>query len=42
MTVWFEKSLISDFNHSLVNASNVDIYVVPAVDRHEENGFEWS
>jgi hypothetical protein len=30
------------FNHSWINSTTVDIYVVPARDRHKNTGFEMS
>ena len=42
MTILFNAEMKTDFNHSHINSSNVDVYVVPAADRHLTEGFDVS
>jgi hypothetical protein len=41
--ILFSTNMITEgFNHSFINSSVVDIYVVPAKDRHKNTGFDMS
>ena len=40
MEIAFNANMYTDFNLSWVNSSNTDIYIEPALNRHEEEGFK--
>ena len=42
MVIAFNATMFTTFNHSMINASNTDIYIKPASYRHEEEGFNLS
>lgn len=42
MIIAFNATMFTDFNHSMINASNTDIYVVPVWKRHLADGFNLS
>jgi len=42
MSILFNTEMNTNFNHSFINSSNVDIYVVPAQNRHLAEEFNVS
>ena len=42
LDIYFNASMDTEFNHSIINASNTDIYVEPALERDQEDEFNVS